>query len=62
LRASIAGNIAGLIVIPQFEQIMGRQSVLFSFGARRILLLPLTAFAIFGSLTKFFISVSSGSC
>ena len=36
LRASIAGNVAGLIVIPLFGQIMGRQSVLNSCGVQPV--------------------------
>ncbi|MEQ1796226.1 MAG: lysylphosphatidylglycerol synthase transmembrane domain-containing protein [Nitrospira sp.] len=44
LRASIAGNVAGLIVIPLFGQIMGRQSVLHSFGVQPVVNASLAAY------------------
>ena len=36
LRANIAGAVAGLFVIPLFGQIIGRQSVLQSFGVQPV--------------------------
>jgi len=44
LRASIAGNVAGLVVIPLFGQIMGRQSVLNSFGVQPVVNASLAAY------------------
>ena len=44
LRASIAGNVAGLIVIPLFGQIMGRQSVLNSCGVQPVVNASLAAY------------------
>jgi uncharacterized membrane protein YbhN (UPF0104 family) len=44
LRASIAGNVAGLVVIPLFGQIMGRQSVLNSFGVQPVMNASLAAY------------------
>ncbi len=44
LRASIAGNVAGLFVISLFGQIMGRQSVLNSFGVRPVVNASLAAY------------------
>ena len=44
LRASIAGNVAGLVVIPLFGQIMGRQSVLHSFGVQPVVNASLAAY------------------
>ena len=44
LRANIAGNVAGLIVIPLFGQIMGRQSVLHSFGVQPVVNASLAAY------------------
>jgi uncharacterized membrane protein YbhN (UPF0104 family) len=44
LRASIAGNVAGLIVIPLFGQIMGRQSVLHGFGVQPVVNASLAAY------------------
>jgi uncharacterized membrane protein YbhN (UPF0104 family) len=44
LRASIAGNVAGLFVIPLFGQIMGRQSVLNSFGVQPVVNASLAAY------------------
>ena len=44
LRANIAGNVAGLVVIPLFGQIMGRQSVLHSFGVQPVVNASLAAY------------------
>lgn len=44
LRASIAGSVAGLFVIPLFGQIMGRQSVLNSFGVQPVVNASLAAY------------------
>jgi uncharacterized membrane protein YbhN (UPF0104 family) len=44
LRANITGNVAGLIVIPLFGQIMGRQSVLYSFGVQPVVNASLAAY------------------
>lgn len=44
LRASIAGTVAGLFVIPLFGQIMGRQSVLNSFGVQPVVNASLAAY------------------
>ena len=44
LRASIAGNVAGLFVMSLFGQIMGRQSVLHSFGVQSVLSASLAAY------------------
>ena len=44
LRASIAGNVAGLMVIPLFGQIMGRQSVLHNFGVQSVVNASLAAY------------------
>lgn len=44
LRASIAGTVAGLFVIPLFGQVMGRQSVLQSFGVQPVVNASLTAY------------------
>lgn len=44
LRANIAGNVAGLIVIPLFGQIMGRQAVLQSFGVQPVVNASLAAY------------------
>ena len=44
LRASITGNVAGLVVIPLFGQIMGRQSVLHSFGVQPVVNASLAAY------------------
>jgi uncharacterized membrane protein YbhN (UPF0104 family) len=44
LCANIAGNVAGLIVIPLFGQIMGRQSVLHSFGVQPVMNASLAAY------------------
>lgn len=44
LRANIAGAVAGLFVIPLFGQIMGRQSVLQSFGVQPVVNASLAAY------------------
>ncbi len=44
LRASIAGTVAGLFVIPLFGQVMGRQSVLQSFGMQSVVNASLAAY------------------
>lgn len=44
LRASIAGNVAGLFVISLFGQIMGRQSVLHSCGVQSVVNASLAAY------------------
>ncbi|HMU31536.1 MAG: flippase-like domain-containing protein [Nitrospira sp.] len=44
LRASIAGTVAGLFVIPLFGQIMGRQGVLNSFGVQPVVNASLAAY------------------
>jgi uncharacterized membrane protein YbhN (UPF0104 family) len=44
LRANIAGNVAGLFVIPLFGQIMGRQSVLNRFGVQPVVNASLAAY------------------
>ena len=44
LRASIAGAVAGLFVIPLFGQAMGRQSVLHGFGMQPIVSASLAAY------------------
>lgn len=44
LRANIAGNVAGLVVIPLFGQIVGRQSVLNSFGVQPVVSAGLAAY------------------
>jgi uncharacterized membrane protein YbhN (UPF0104 family) len=44
LKASIAGTVAGLFVIPLFGQILGRQSVLHSFGVQPVVNASLAAY------------------
>ena len=44
LRANIAGNVAGLVVIPLFGQILGRQSVLNGFGIQPVVNAGLAAY------------------
>lgn len=44
LRANIAGNVAGLVVIPLFGQIVGRQAVLNSFGIQPVVNAGLAAY------------------
>lgn len=44
LRASIAGTVAGLFVIPLFGQVMGRQAVLQSFGVQPVVNASLAAY------------------
>jgi len=44
LRASITGNVAGLFVISLFGQILGRQSVLHSFGVQSVVNASLAAY------------------
>ena len=44
LRASIAGTVAGLFMIPLFGQVMGRQAVLQSFGVQPVVNASLAAY------------------
>ena len=44
LRASIAGSVAGLVVIPLLGQVMGRQAVLQSFGVQPVVNASLAAY------------------
>ena len=64
LRASIAGNVAGLFVISLFGQIMGRQSVLHSYGVQSVMNASLAAYerallalisGVFGTLGGFYL-------